>query len=373
MMLIPVILAGGLGSRLWPLSRQDYPKHLLTLLGEYSLLQSTLLRAGELAGVSRVLLVCSEEQQELLQQQLAELLFNEPQLQKIRYEFIFEPVGRSTAPAITLAALHATSIDDQAQLLILPSDHVLTPKEHFIQQISLACHEIEKNQLLTFGIKPKYAETGYGYIQIDAFANSTGITKVLQFIEKPNQEKAEYYYQQPEYYWNSGMFLFYASSLLAEMKQYAPDIFTNCKQTWSKRTLLNNAISLPKESYQRCPNQSIDYALMEKTKQATMMPLQADWYDIGTWSGLADAHPKDEAGNIKIGHVITENVNNSYIQAESRLVVALGLDDCIVVETADAILIAKKSEAQKVKQIVNQLNAKDPHKTNYSIKKETVS
>jgi len=355
-MLIPIVLAGGLGSRLWPLSRQDYPKHLLKLLGDYSLLQSTLLRAAELHQVSHVMLVCSQQHQKIVQQQLAGLLAQEPALEKITFQFLFEPIGRSTAPAITLAALEAVNIDHQAKLLILPSDHVLTPKEHFIQQVSLACQQLAPTDLLTFGIKPKYAETGYGYIKIDALVDHSGITKILQFIEKPNQEKAEYYYQQPEYYWNSGMFLFHASALISEMKQYAPDIFQACQRMWLIRRRSEDGIFFDQAEYQRCPNQSIDYALMEKTQHAMMLLLQADWYDIGTWTGLADAHPKDNAGNIEIGHVVTDNVTNCYIQSESRLVVALGIEDCIIVETADAILIAKKSEAQKVKQVVNRLN-----------------
>ncbi len=347
MMIMPVILSGGSGTRLWPLSRAMYPKQLLPLFGEKTMLQDTVLRVGSIEGVGPVICVCNDEHRFLVAEQLRQIAVAEQAI-------ILEPFGRNTAPAAAIAALVIAATHPGALMLLLPADHVILDRQGFVASIESARSTAESGSLVTFGIVPSAPETRYGYIR--AVAGSTGVTRpVAEFVEKPSLERAEGYVASGDYFWNSGMFLFRPEIYLAELEASSPEMLDACRKSLENARRDLDFLRLDPEAFAACPSNSIDYAVMEKTSNAVVVPMQAGWRDVGAWSALWEAQERDAEGNIKRGDVLTHGVRNSYIHATSRLVAAVGLEEHVIVETADAVLVASKERVQEVKAIVEQL------------------
>lgn len=336
-----VIMAGGSGTRLWPLSRAGHPKQFLKLHGSDTMLQSTMKRLEDL-DVSSSVTICNEEHRFFVAEQLREI----DKLDSI----ILEPIGRNTAPAIALAALMA---DDDPLLLVLAADHVIQDQTAFTNAVNDAVPLADSGKLVTFGIVPNEAHTGYGYIKkgVKMFSGY-GVEK---FVEKPSSEIAEQYMNSNDYLWNSGMFLFKASRYLAELKRFRPDIHEACKVAAVDAKTDMDFLRVNADTFGGCPSESIDYAVMEKTKDAVVVPMDAGWSDIGSWASLWDIGKKDSQGNAVSGDAITLRARNSFIRAEDRLMVAIGVDDLVIVDTKDVLLVAKKSDVQDVKVIVEQL------------------
>ena len=346
--LLPVIMAGGSGTRLWPLSRTLYPKQFLSLTGEHTMLQDTVARLQGLEHQSPVV-ICNEEHRFIVAEQLRQRRFDHSGI-------ILEPVGRNTAPAIALAALHATAQGDDPLLLVLAADHVIQDQPSFIQAVQQAIPQATAGKLVTFGIVPQAPETGYGYIR-QGRAVSEDAFQVAAFVEKPDLATAETYLASKEYYWNSGMFLFRASRYLAELELHRPDILAACQQAMQGVHHDLDFLRLNEEAFFACPDESVDYAVMEKTRDAVVVPMDAQWSDVGSWSALWEVNSKDEAGNAIRGDVLTTQTRNSYIYAQHKLVSTVGVDDLVIVETKDAVLVANKNNVQDVKSIVSQLKA----------------
>ncbi|EOZ7029366.1 mannose-1-phosphate guanylyltransferase/mannose-6-phosphate isomerase [Escherichia coli] len=353
--LIAVVMAGGTGSRLWPLSREHYPKQFLQLSGENTLLQSTLLRLSPLS-CETPLVITNEQHRFVVAEQLR-------QIDQLRDNIILEPFGRNTAPAIALSAFTALKRNEQQDpiLLILAADHIISKADVFCDAIQKSKTVAEQGNIVTFGIIPEYAETGYGYIKKgDPFKILPNITDdkfyhVQQFIEKPNHSTAEEYVSTGEYLWNSGMFMFKASVYLEELKKHRPDIYEICEQTASLSYNDLDFIRLPKHIFQDCPSESIDFAVMEKTKNCIVRPVDIGWSDVGSWHSLWDISDKTQDGDVCKGDILTYNTKNNYIYSESALVAAVGVEDIVIVQTKDAILVSKKTEVQDVKKIVEML------------------
>jgi mannose-1-phosphate guanylyltransferase/mannose-6-phosphate isomerase len=348
-MLHPVILSGGIGSRLWPLSREHYPKQLLALVGEQTMLQSTITRLENIPNLAPPIIVCNEDHRFLVAEQLRCINVKPSAI-------LLEPVGRNTAPAIALAALAALENDPDAVLLALPADHLIQKVDIFQEVINKAFSISNQELLITFGIVPTKPETGYGYIKAGEQINQQ-IQKVVEFVEKPNLETAINYLESGNYFWNSGMFLFKAQSYLDELKQFEPQIFEICTRAFDKLSLDLNSdfMRVDEELFKQCISKSIDFAVMEKTTKAAIIPLDAGWSDIGAWSALWEVSKQDNNGNILQGDIFTENVSNCYLRSEYRLLATLGVENLIVVETADAVLVAHKDYAQNVKNVVDHL------------------
>jgi mannose-1-phosphate guanylyltransferase/mannose-6-phosphate isomerase len=344
-MLTPVVLSGGSGTRLWPLSRELYPKQLLPLVGERTMLQETLLRLEGLEA-ARPIVVCNEAHRFLVAEQLRQLNAN-PQA------IVLEPAGRNTAPAIALAALRAAP---DALLLVLPADHVIRDVPAFQAAVRVAVPAASTGKLVTFGVVPDGPETGYGYIKQSAPAG-TGVYSIDRFIEKPDAARAAAFLEEGGYYWNSGMFLFRADRYLEELQRHAPDIADAARAALSAATPDLDFVRVDKAAFEACRSDSIDYAVMEKTRDAVVVPLAAGWSDVGSWSSLHDALPADRDGNVSRGDVIAEDSSGCYFYAGSRLVSAVGMKDHIVVETKDAVLVAPKDRVQDVKKLVARLKA----------------
>jgi mannose-1-phosphate guanylyltransferase/mannose-6-phosphate isomerase len=344
----PVLLSGGSGTRLWPLSREAYPKQFLPLAGEDTMLQATWRRVAALADVVPIV-VANEEHRFLAAEQLRLVGVPAPAI-------MLEPVGRNTAPAIAAAALQATADGDDPLLLVLPSDHVVTNPEAFRAAVRVASAAAELGALVTFGIVPTAPETGFGYIQSEAGAGGEGARKVLRFVEKPDAATAQAYLDAGGYYWNSGMFLFRASRYLAELGRLRPDILEATRAAFAAARRDGDFIRLEKEAFSACPSQSIDYAVMEQTDAAMVLPVDIGWNDVGSWSALWDVAERDAHGNAHHGDVIAVDSRNSYAYAR-RLVALVGVDDMVVVETDDAVLVARKDKVQLVKDVVAQLKA----------------
>jgi mannose-1-phosphate guanylyltransferase/mannose-6-phosphate isomerase len=336
----PVLLSGGSGTRLWPLSREAYPKQFLPLAGEDTMLQATWRRVAALADAAPIV-VANEEHRFLAAEQLRVAGAPTPAI-------VLEPVGRNTAPAIAAAALQATADGDDPLLLVLPSDHVVADAEAFRAAVRGASAAAERGALVTFGIVPTAPETGFGYIQAEA---GEGTRKVLRFVEKPDAATAQSYLDAGGYYWNSGMFLFRASRYLTELGRLRPDILEATSAAFAAARRDGDFIRLDKEAFAACPSQSIDYAVMERTGAAMVLPVDIGWNDVGSWSALWDVAERDADGNARHGDVIAVDSRNSYAYAR-RLVALVGVDDMIVVETDDAILVARKDKVQQVKDVV---------------------
>ncbi len=341
----PVILSGGSGTRLWPLSRGQYPKQFLPLVSEHTMVQETMLRLSGLAGLNNPIAVCNEHHRFMMAEQLWEVGVKPAAI-------ILEPVGKNTAPAITMAALSAESADEV--LLVLPADHVITDVVAFHAAIIQAEFLAKQGFLVTFGIVPTTPETGYGYIMKDSVQSGSAY-KVAAFVEKPDLATAKNYLKSGDYLWNSGMFAFTAGSFLNELEAFNPAMLSVCKQALSAAKTDLDFTRLDKTIFSTCPADSIDYAVMEKTDKAMVIPLDAGWNDVGSWSALWDVTKKDDAGNAISGDVLTVDTKNSLIFSEDKLVTVIGVEDLVVVETKDAIMIATKDRAQEVKQIVDQL------------------
>ncbi|MBV6784267.1 mannose-1-phosphate guanylyltransferase/mannose-6-phosphate isomerase [Xanthomonas campestris pv. uppalii] len=340
---LPIILSGGSGTRLWPLSRESYPKQFLPLVGDKSMLQSTWLRAAPVAGHAPIV-VANEEHRFMAAEQLQQLGVKPSAI-------LLEPKGRNTAPAIAVAALEATRDGADPLLLVLPSDHVIQNEAAFQAAVTLAATAAEQGKLVTFGIKPTAPETGYGYIKAGA---GTGASAVERFVEKPDLATAQSYLASGEYYWNSGMFLFRASRYLEELRKFHPAIADACQKAWENGKRDADFTRLDKDAFAASTSDSIDYAVMEKTADAVVVPLDAGWNDVGSWSSLLDVSSQDAQGNAHHGDVIQLDCQNTYAYG-SRLIAMVGLEDVVVVETPDAVLVGHRDRIQEVKDVVSQI------------------
>lgn len=345
--MIPVILSGGSGTRLWPLSRRHYPKQFLPLVSSHTMIQETVLRLAGFKGLKAPIAVCNEDHRFMMAEQLLEIGIKSTAI-------ILEPCGRNTAPAVALAALTAAS--EEEILLILPADHVIENITAFHEAVRQAKTLAEQGFLVTFGIVPTEPETGYGYIKRDSEQHGAAYN-VASFVEKPDLETAKAYLQSGDYYWNSGMFAFKAGSFLSELQKFNPEMLENCQLALKNAKVDMDFVRLDKEIFTQCPADSIDYAVMEKTDKAVVIPLSAGWNDVGSWSALWDVTDKDDFGNAINGDVLTVDTRNSFIHAQSKLVTVIGVENLIVVETDDAVMIASKDRVQDVKEIVEQLKA----------------
>jgi mannose-1-phosphate guanylyltransferase / mannose-6-phosphate isomerase len=353
----PVVLSGGSGTRLWPLSRELYPKQLLPLVGNSTMLQATVQRlAGMSAGAPIV--VCNEAHRFLVAEQLREI-------DVAARAILLEPVGRNTAPAIALAALQA---QPDALLLVLPADHVIRDVAAFQAAVAAAVPAAQAGKMVTFGIVPTAPDTGYGYIRRELGNAEQGAYRIAQFVEKPDLTRAKQFLADGGYFWNSGMFMFKAASYLAELATHAPAMVAAARDAFAAAKPDLDFLRLDKATFERCPSDSIDYAVMEKTRNAVVVPMSAGWSDVGSWAALHEALEGDVNGNVTKGDVIVEDSSGCYLYSESRLVSAVGLRDHIVVETKDAVMVAPKSHVQDVKKLVARL--KGDGRTEHSLHRE---
>ena len=353
-MLVPVILSGGAGTRLWPLSRELYPKQLLPLVGEHTMLQDTVLRLAGLNAAPSVV-VCNEAHRFLVAEQLR--LINAP-----AQAIVLEPEGRNTAPAIALAAHAALSAASAAGtagedvlLLVLPADHVIRNAKAFRDAVQVAMSAARAGHLATFGVVPHAPETGYGYIRRGAAEGPAW--RIERFVEKPERVHAEEFVASGEYYWNSGMFVFGARRYLDELQRLAPDIATTCERAYRAAQRDLDFTRIDATAFASCRSESIDYAVMEKTAAAVVVPLDAGWSDVGSWSSLYDACDKDAEGNVRKGDVLSVDTHGCYLYAENRLLATVGLSDHVVIETKDAVLVAPRSRVQEVKALVAKIKS----------------
>ena len=360
-MLVPVILSGGSGTRLWPLSRELYPKQLLPLVGKGTMLQETVARLNGVDDVAAPIIVCNEQHRFLVAEQLREASIESATI-------LLEPIGRNTAPAVAIAAMAAVTSGTEAKdkkedpiLLVLPADHVIQDVKAFQAAVAVGLKAAREGKLVTFGVVPNKPETGYGYIRREQ--GSGPAYAIAQFVEKPDLATATRYVESKEYFWNSGMFMFSAAKVLDELRSLAPAIYDACAHAFTSAKRDLDFVRLPQKEFAECPSDSFDYAVMEKTHHGTVVPLDAGWSDVGSWSALHEAIPGDEQGNVRLGDVLTEDSSGCYLQSTSRLVAAVGLKDHVVVETKDAVLVAPKSRVQDVKQLVNQLKKQKRYET----------
>jgi mannose-1-phosphate guanylyltransferase len=353
--LIPIILSGGSGTRLWPLSRKMYPKQFLSLLHDETMLQKTLTRLGGIEHAAPIV-VCNNEHRFIVAEQARQVGIED-------LSIILEPVGRNTAPAIAVAAIHALMKQSDPLLLVLSADHEIADEAAFSDAVNRAQELAGGGRLVTFGIVPTQAATGYGYIHRGP-AQGPGFG-VDQFVEKPDRQTAEKYLASGEYYWNSGMFLFKAKAYLNELQKFNPEMVKLCYQAADHMTRDIGFLRLDEAAFAACKADSIDYAVMEKTDLASVVPMDAGWSDIGSWSSLWEQGRKDGSGNTIHGDVMTSDTEGTFVHAESRLVAAVGVRDLIIVETQDAVLVADKSKAQEVKQIVERLQQEGREEENY--------
>jgi mannose-1-phosphate guanylyltransferase/mannose-6-phosphate isomerase len=340
---IPVILSGGAGTRLWPLSREMYPKQLLALTSKQTMLQDTAARLAKIAGSMPPIVVCNEAHRFTVAEQMRAM-------ERHTSAILLEPAGRNTAPAVALAALKGLDINPDATLIVAPADHVIRDVHKFAQAADIAVSLAQEDKLITFGIVAHAPETGYGYIRRGDGAGPA--YPVAQFIEKPQIDLAVQFVASGDYYWNSGMFVFKASRYLSELRSFAPDILEACTAAYQAAKADLDFVRIDKAEFIKCRSESIDYAVMEKTRDALVLPIDVGWSDVGSWSSLFDALPADEEGNVLQGDVLTHDTHDCYVHSTSRLVAAVGMEDHIIVETKDAILVAPKDRVQDVKDLV---------------------
>ena len=345
-MLTPVLLSGGVGSRLWPVSRESHPKQFLPLAGELSMLQETLRRTSGLEEAPP-LVVCNEEHRFMVAEQLRQVSLGTSAM-------ILEPQGRNTAPAVALAAIQALKTDPDALLLVLPADHLIQNVDAFADAVSKAVPLAQQGRLVTFGVVPTSPETGYGYIKCGA-ALDPDLYDLERFVEKPDAATAQAYVDSGNYLWNSGMFLLQAATYIEQLGTHAPQILSCCEQAMAEATTDLDFVRPGAQAFAACPGISIDYAVMEKTDAGAVVSLDCGWSDVGAWSALWEVAERDDDGNVCKGDVILDNCSDSYFRSDSRLVAATGVANLVVVETADAILVADRSKVQDVKRIVNRL------------------
>jgi mannose-1-phosphate guanylyltransferase/mannose-6-phosphate isomerase len=346
-MLLPIVLAGGSGTRLWPLSRQSYPKQFLHLVDQqYTMLQLTLKRLEDLSlQVLPPIIVCNENHRFIVAEQLRQIEIQHASI-------ILEPCAKNTAPAITLAALQAQELypDQDVSLLVLSADNYIADLSAFHNSILLAEQQAQLEQLVVFGVTPTEPHTGYGYIQLGQQISD-------QFVEKPDLQTAQHYVSSTNYLWNSGIFMFKVSLFLQELKNYQSDVYKYCLMAWQHKTKDLDFIRIGLQEFQQCPENSIDYAIMEKTTKGVVVCFDVGWNDLGSWSSLWQSNQKDENQNVLFGDVLAEQSQRNYIYSSSRLVAALGVENLIIVETKDAVLIANQDKSQEIKKIVELLKS----------------
>ncbi|ANB03388.1 mannose-1-phosphate guanylyltransferase/mannose-6-phosphate isomerase [Ectothiorhodospira sp. BSL-9] len=348
--IVPVILSGGAGTRLWPMSRQHYPKQFLPLTGQgQTMLQATLARLPKDPAMVAPVVVCNDAHRFLVAEQLRQTGVDPCQI-------ILEPVGRNTAPAVALAALEQTASGADPVMVVMPADHLVADVEAFQRALAEAVSLAEAGDLVTFGVVPTEPHTGYGYILADEAKGRSG-APVKAFVEKPDRSTAEDYLASGDYYWNSGMFVFRASAYLDELQQHAPDVLEACRRAMEGTQADLDFLRVDREAFAACRSESIDYAVMEKTRRAVMVPLDAGWSDVGSWESLWSVGERNGDGNVAVGDVMTVGSRNCYVHGNHRLVAAVGVEDLIIVETSDAVLVMHKNRSQDVKEVVARLKA----------------
>ncbi|MAV74580.1 MAG: mannose-1-phosphate guanylyltransferase/mannose-6-phosphate isomerase [Cellvibrionales bacterium TMED21] len=346
----PVLLCGGVGSRLWPVSREARPKQYLNLIGEQSMFQQTLGRLDGLP-VATPMVVCNEQHRFLVAEQLRQLDIESPSI-------VLEPAGRNTAPAIAIAAIDALAKDPEAVLLVLPADHHIADVGALQSAVTQALNVVDEGRLITFGLIPNRLETGYGYIRCGKELSGS-ISDLAEFVEKPDAATAEAYLESGDYVWNSGMFMFRADAYCEALATHQPEMLKICREAMAAASTDMDFVRPDPELFASCPSDSIDYAVMEKTDRGAVVSLDCGWSDIGAWSALWEAGSSDADGNVTVGDVLLDNSRNSYVRSQSRLVTATGIDDLVIVETADAVMVADRHSVQDVKNIVNALKGLD--------------
>ena len=348
----PIILCGGSGTRLWPLSRDTFPKQYISLSSNNnnSLLQNTIKRLDDLKNTCRPMMICNENHRFLVAEQLREIDINPNSI-------LLEPEGKNTAPAIAISAIKALEIEEDPILLVLSSDHEIKNKERFIEVAEAGLEFALRDKLVTFGVIPSKPETGYGYIKAEKtfLPNKIEGQNIEKFAEKPDLNTAKEYLKDKRFTWNSGIFMFKASAILKEMNKFCPEVVNFCRESLLKSESDLDFQRLHKDSFKKCPNISIDVAVMEKTDKGIVLPLNAEWSDVGSWQSVWENATKDEKGNAMIGNILLRDTNNSYLRSEKRLMVGIGLNDIVAIETDDAILISNKYKSQDVKDVVKLL------------------
>ena len=348
-MIQPVILSGGSGTRLWPMSRTLYPKQLLSLLGQDSLLQQTVRRVADRQGFAAPLLVANEEHRFIIAEQLREIA-------AVPRALLLEPVGRNTAPAACIAALALTEAEPDPLMLVMPSDHTIGDLAAFADAVEGAATAARAGALVSFGITPQRAETGYGYIRRGSeLDGAKGVFAVAEFVEKPGPEQAQAYVASGEHSWNSGMFLFPARVYLDELERLRPDMVAACRDALATAQRDSDFVRLGREAFAGCDSDSIDYAVMEHTRRAAVVPVSMGWSDVGSWDALWEMGDKDQHGNSIEGNVVAEDARNCYLRSEAGLVAAIGIEDLVVVSTADAVMVAPRNSTQDVMKLVARL------------------
>jgi len=353
-MIVPVILSGGSGKRLWPLSRKLYPKQFLSLANNTTLFQDTIIRLPQ--DVTSPLIVCNEEHRFIVAEQLR-------QINSCNKGIILEPDGKNTAPAIAIAAMSLLNKKEDPTLLVLSADHLIDNHKEFNISIKIASRIAEKGKMVALGVQPDKPELGYGYIEVDK-SEKNQYYNIISFTEKPDLKVAKKYLASGNYYWNSGIFMFKASVFLSELEKYEPDIYNICKKSCIEETKDLDFIRLNNEEFNECPNKSIDYAVMERTKVGAVVPFKGSWSDIGSWASLWESKPKDKNNNVSDGDVILSKVKNSYIHSSNRLIAANDLSDMVIIDTQDALLVSSMKSSQDIKKIVKELEINNRSESN---------